>query len=283
MSTGEAARAVIRVIFDHLRANQSGAVLGNDPEHVHQMRVAVRRLRCALRMFDKAGAGGLRRDTDAALRLLGCVLGRKRDLDVALPLLAPLIARLPAADATAVRRRFGERTAAAHARMRAHFQSPAYARLTNRLALWLAAHPGKRGRANLSRFARHAMASSFAAIAKRAAQPANLGPEARHQLRIKVKRARYANEFLGDLYPGAMPRLYGEVLGQLQERLGGLTDVNMARALLRDLGLEAELERVLAAGLQVEFEADGAWQRDFETVHRLAGFWKHRKARRNHV
>src|SRR5258705_11225974 len=76
-----------------LRAHEAGTRAGQDPEHVHEMRVAVRRLRAILRasraLFDDRGVEQLRSELDwlgAAPRLL-------RDRDVLHAYLQPRPAR----------------------------------------------------------------------------------------------------------------------------------------------------------------------------------------------
>ena len=51
MSVSDAFNAVIQASVVHLRANESGMLQGRDPEYLHQMRVALRRLRAALGVF----------------------------------------------------------------------------------------------------------------------------------------------------------------------------------------------------------------------------------------
>ncbi|MDQ3404647.1 MAG: CHAD domain-containing protein [Actinomycetota bacterium] len=63
-----------------LVAHHEGARVGSDPEHVHQMRVAVRRARAALKAAVVPGADTL----DAELKWLGASLGAVRDFDVQL-------------------------------------------------------------------------------------------------------------------------------------------------------------------------------------------------------
>ena len=283
MTTGTAARAVLGSIFEHLRANQAGAAVGRDPEYVHQMRVAVRRLRCALRLFACAGTAGLRRDMDGGLRDLGHALGQVRDLDVALGILLPVFGASTAQEAGAAGELLHARLSDARAGLRAHLNSVQHERLMTRLALWLGAGAGKRGGRKLIRFARHAMTDCFKAVEHRAGQIEDLDAAQKHRLRIAVKRARYAAEFLHDLYPGAAMRRYLAVLVQAQEQLGSLTDINMVRALLRDLGLDARLQHPLSSGLVAAAPDDGQLHRDFDTIRRLAGFWRQRKSRRSHV
>jgi len=83
LSFGEMALAVLRRHFAALLAHEPGARLGDDPEGVHRMRVATRRLRAALSLF----ANGLpRRPTGLRdeLRWVAAGLGEVRDLDVQL-------------------------------------------------------------------------------------------------------------------------------------------------------------------------------------------------------
>jgi len=56
MSTLDAARAIAGAALGQLEANEEGVAASDDPEFVHQARVALRRLRSALRMF-RAAAG----------------------------------------------------------------------------------------------------------------------------------------------------------------------------------------------------------------------------------
>ena len=87
-----------------LVAHDPGVRLGDDPEDVHQARVATRRLRSHLRTFsslvDEAWANELRDE----LRWLGDVLGGVRDADVLLGRLESHVVRLPSPDRRAAER-----------------------------------------------------------------------------------------------------------------------------------------------------------------------------------
>src|SRR5215475_5387007 len=77
----EALQSLLREQLHEIERNDPGTRLGRDPESLHDMRVAVRRLRAILR------AGGKLVATDtvelvARLKELGRVLGEVRDLDV---------------------------------------------------------------------------------------------------------------------------------------------------------------------------------------------------------
>ncbi|HTY99239.1 MAG TPA: CHAD domain-containing protein, partial [Rhodocyclaceae bacterium] len=44
-------RAIAAACLEQIAGNQAGAMASDDPEFIHQMRVAVRRLRACLRLF----------------------------------------------------------------------------------------------------------------------------------------------------------------------------------------------------------------------------------------
>jgi CHAD domain-containing protein len=80
----EAGRKVIRFHFQRLLAREAGARSGKDPEDVHAMRVATRRMRAAWRVFGEAYRPGERRRQLEQLRDIATRLGGVRDLDVLL-------------------------------------------------------------------------------------------------------------------------------------------------------------------------------------------------------
>ncbi|QTC89591.1 CHAD domain-containing protein [Brevundimonas pondensis] len=58
----------------------------------------------------------------------------------------------------------------------------------------------------------------------------DLDAEARHHLRIRTKRLRYAAEFFTDLFPARRRRArYLKALERLQDTLGALNDLAVAR------------------------------------------------------
>ncbi|MFH1738602.1 MAG: CHAD domain-containing protein [bacterium] len=85
--SGDVAENVTRMVrreYDRILRFEPGSRSGEDPENLHKMRVSVRRMRAATRVFrpmlDRAAMGDLRRD----LRWLGDVLGQVRDRDTAI-------------------------------------------------------------------------------------------------------------------------------------------------------------------------------------------------------
>jgi len=77
--------------------HRKGVLAGRDPEAVHQMRVASRRLRAALAFFRSEVPGKRRRRASRAVTRITNRLGEVRQLDVSSALLDHLIAESPAA------------------------------------------------------------------------------------------------------------------------------------------------------------------------------------------
>jgi CHAD domain-containing protein len=89
-ATDDWAAAGGKVLGFHLSrmlAHVPGTVLGEDPEEVHAMRVAARRVRAAWRVFGDGFERAVVRDQVGRLRILGSELGAVRDLDVQLSVL----------------------------------------------------------------------------------------------------------------------------------------------------------------------------------------------------
>lgn len=87
MPVGGLASAILSTQFSALRAREAGTRDGSDPEELHTMRVAIRRLRAAVRLFEPAlrpEAGRFREE----LGWVGGGLSAVRDLDVQLARLA---------------------------------------------------------------------------------------------------------------------------------------------------------------------------------------------------
>jgi CHAD domain-containing protein len=84
----EAGRKVLRFHLVKMLARVPGVVAGEDPEEVHAMRVAARRMRAAWRVFGDGFERDARRRYVGDLREIGARLGAVRDLDVLLEILA---------------------------------------------------------------------------------------------------------------------------------------------------------------------------------------------------
>ena len=247
-ATPQAAFAVIASdCLAQMAANRAGTLATADPEYLHQMRVAVRRLRACLRLF-----APLLRATDLdallpGLRELMLALGLGRDLDVLqTEILTPLIAGLPddprlAALLAAV----DGRRQAAHAVIGRQLDNPAHGRLL--LALTGLLQLGDDAAAGtLEDFAR-ARLRRLGRRLRRLARAATPGDTTSiHAVRIAVKRLRYALEFFQPLARRRYRRL-AERLADIQDTLGQINDLANADRLLAGIaGTEPILREALA-------------------------------------
>ena len=216
--------------------NLEGAQSSDDPEYIHQARVATRRLRAAMRLFGPLLPSGFAGELLQPLRQLMDKLGQARDLDVLLADIAlPVQRSLPKeprlallVDAVAQRQR------AARQEARRQATAPAYARLMLLAIAALHRPPFNAALAGTSirAFAAVRLQRLRKKVLALAAVARQDDPAALHRLRIAVKRLRYALEFFSTLCAAkAVARLLRR-LGALQEELGQLNDLANAGPLL---------------------------------------------------
>jgi len=226
--------AIVAACLRHFRRNEDLVCRARDAAALHQARVAMRRLRSAFSLFApvmrREGFAELREE----LRWFTASLGDARNLDVYLAgtelsgeaRAALVAAREQAYDAVVA--------AAGSARFR---------RLMIDLVAWSAVGPWRtrrRARAPLSRFAAARLDRLWEKVAARGASLAELDEEARHRLRIEVKKLRYAVEFVASLFADAPGRKrFRDALEALQESLGHLNDIATARLLPERYGIAA--------------------------------------------
>jgi len=89
----EAGRKILRFHLARMLARVPGVIAGEDPEEVHAMRVAARRMRAAWRVFGDGFEREAERRYRDDLKEIGAHLGAVRDLDVLLELLTAYATR----------------------------------------------------------------------------------------------------------------------------------------------------------------------------------------------
>jgi CHAD domain-containing protein len=226
--------ALMREQLEALRAHEPGTRLGSDPEELHQMRTAVRRLRAILGavrdMFDPRWVGSLRKELD----WLGTVLGARRDLDVLRQHLRGELAPLRSSKRM-VARDLLDRLDAQRARARdevlAALDSPRYAKLLGRLED--AVRQPRVVATDLS--IPDVAAGAFKKLRKAVrALPEDPSDRDLHAVRIRVKRARYAAE-LAQPMAGRPADRFIKRAKKLQDVLGEHQDAAVAEERLRGL------------------------------------------------
>jgi len=295
----QALTVIAREGLAHLTANEPCVLEGPDPEGIHQMRVALRRFRSALSIFRGLIPETQRAELADELRWLTDELGAARDWDVFLdelwspveaafrdsPHHAPAIAAFRSLAGLA-RARGRERAGAAVA-------SPRYTTLLLRLGEWIETRGwrvGDRGApapgllAPVRSRAGELLAKRHKQSRKRGAGFETLDSHHRHQLRIALKKLRYATEFFRPLYEGKAYDRYHRRLSGLQDGLGHLNDVATATRLIGGLVLLAAETGAdpawrEAAGLVVGWHARGVADMeahlvaDWEAFRRADPFW----------
>jgi inorganic triphosphatase YgiF len=237
----EAFRAIFGAALTQAGANARGVAYGRDPEYLHQMRVGLRRLRSALLAFRDLVPKKAVKPLAERLRALMPDLGAARDWDVfsetlvhfgtqepeRAPLLAPLLARARAKRAAARRR---ARNAAASPKLQAFLL---------RALRWVSDEPWKanaeKADGSLGAFAAAALERLHGMALREAEDIDWVDAERRHRLRIRTKRLRYGCDFFAASFAGAAARPYIKRLAALQDILGELNDISVARRLLTEL------------------------------------------------
>ena len=230
----EAARTVVGAGLEQLQANEEGLLTSTNPEFVHQARVALRRVRSAIRIFRDAIGTERAEAWRSALGETGRALGVARDWDVfGTEVLPPVFAAYGDAaiarrlKAHVARRRGTERHAA-----RTALGSRPQARAILDLARFIAlAEPAAAGEP-LADFASDLIRKRHKRLVADARRFGALTAEERHRLRIDVKRLRYSLDALASLFPERRVERYLEVLVALQDALGQANDAVTASRLL---------------------------------------------------
>lgn len=225
-------------------ANESGARLGDDPEALHDLRVAGRRMESALGFFESALAATLVR-LRPRLKKVVRTLGATRDLDIALWQLEQFRHELDPSEQGALevlRRRLEAERLRARAKMLHALDAAATQRTLARLGQLITRSAGQRKRS------RHLPAvevmpsllrARYRKLRKALAPLTADSPAGElHAARGKVKNLRYATEAATAIYDKPAEEFL-RVLRQLQNRLGEQHDAHVAQERLHALRLRS--------------------------------------------
>jgi CHAD domain-containing protein len=268
-STAEALTVIIAHLADVILYWGAAVPTATTPEPVHQMRVAVRRLRSALSVFRRAvpGEDAWHADLAAELKSLARALGAARDWDVFLAETAADIEKVFASD-----RRIATMLNA----------GPAWRRLSLTLALLPSLRPWDDATADA--FSSPAAAYASKALDRRLKNVlaagdslAHMPQDQLHELRKTAKRLRYAIEFFAPLFPEKPVHKYLGKLETLQEDFGAINDTAVAAHLASALGTGTN--RAFAAGAVHGFgaarvtRATKKLHRSWAKFYRETPFW----------
>ncbi|KZD07679.1 CYTH and CHAD domain-containing protein [Oceanibaculum pacificum] len=269
----DAVGLIVQECLSQVLANEPVVRAGEDPEGIHQMRVGLRRLRSFFSILGPVLPAGQGEYFKAELKWLAGELGGARDLDVfSLELLAPVRGGFPGdAGLAALQREVETARKAAYAQAQAALAGRRYARLMLDFSRWLAEAAWTDQPLNAQSARLFAPVTGFAdallekrqrKAIRQARRMLDGTAEERHEMRIQIKKLRYAAEFFRSLYPRKKAERYLKALSQLQDVLGHLNDVAVARQLVWHLlpmeKRSADAESYVAAGLVVGWHACAA-------------------------
>src|SRR4029453_12177455 len=229
MTVAEGLATILLSCLKHFRLNEPLLVDQHLTEALHQARVAMRRLRSAFLLFRPV----IRQDPDYErlrkdLRRFSRRLGEARNLDVFVEGLGGIASELPQ-----LRPLRDEH----YARIIASLDSRRFLGMLLRLVRWLSIGAWReRPEAQLpiAAFLEGRIDKAWDRLAAPGAQLAGLGEDDRHRFRIRIKNLRYALEFARSVLSNDKPirKEFGAAIRDLQEQLGALNDMNVARRIV---------------------------------------------------
>ena len=263
----------------------------DEPDAVHQMRVAARTLRSTLRTFGRVIDREATGEIATELRWLGGVLARARDQEVVQERVETCLVGTPSEDvlgpvAATLTQQFARERTEAHAGVLAELDTDRYYGLLDALDALVARPPltplaRKRSRTALPSQVRRTVKKLDKAVVQVDELPD--GPErteALHSVRKAAKRARYAAELVAPVV-GKDATRSAKRFKAVQGLLGDHQDAVQTRRFLRALGGRGHLagQNGFTVGIWYQQQAEAADDVDtaFDETWRSAARRKHRR------
>jgi triphosphatase len=264
LSVAGAFRTVAHACIRDFRLNEPLLIASRSAEPLHQARVAIRRLRSALSLFEPIVLDRQYPRFKHHLQDVSRQFGDARNLDVYIahtkaantdinPALPPPPASKPAAGVQSERTR-------AYGRVVRTLQTKRFRHLMQDLVAWIEAGPwstldapdGQAVRDQpIAHFAGHVLDHSLRKLKHDGRHLDRLSPDERHQIRIEAKKLRYASEFLSSLFADRKHheryKTFIAAIEDLQASLGDLNDIQSGRHIAAEL---AHAETASARGAE---------------------------------
>ncbi len=237
---------ILRECSRHLLANEGLVVEHRHMEGLHQMRVALRRLRAGIAILERLA----RDDTTLMLKeeakWLGEALGFARDADVfSLEVFAPVLAAFPNDSALPhMQDAIGQLREEAWADALSALESKRYSNFVLELGAAMdkrswrsteATPQHKRLDQPAIKVARKLLTKQLANASKLGGRITTLSIEERHTLRKQLKKFRYTGEFFASLFKKKKTKRYLSRLSRAQDVFGYLNDVSTAEMVVSRL------------------------------------------------
>jgi CHAD domain-containing protein len=241
---------VLLRLLDTLEANVPGTIREIDTEFLHDLRVAVRRTRSAVKLCGDVLPAGVREAFGGEFKWLGDVTTPIRDLDVYLlgydEMAAGLLAATPA-ELEPFHRHLAQRYKIEQRELVRALRSRRFLDLTKAWRKELAAPAPRRG-ITAAALAADRIGRAHRKVLKRgAAITPDSPPESLHDLRKRCKELRYLLEFFASLYDPAIHQQAVRDLKGLQDCLGEYQDCQVQQHEIRMFAAQMMTERDVPA------------------------------------
>jgi len=239
MDANTAFKIIAWECITHLQSNQDVVIKESNEEGIHQMRVALRRLRSALTLFKKILGRKSRKSLLTELNWLARPLGKARNLDVFITQTLPSLSRYLGKHQglLTLENKALEAKLEAYNDVREILQSERYHQMLLTLSSLVENKQWHKNSKNyqLEVIAAAALNKSHKRLLSHNGHFINMQPEERHAIRIAGKKLRYAAEFFTSIYAAKNSRKYIKLLIELQDHLGQINDINVTGNLIRTL------------------------------------------------
>lgn len=284
-----AIETVIASVLEQFVANWPALTETRHPEAIHQMRIALRRLRTALAFFDRSLPCAEFRKFRAEAKRIAAALAPARDLDAFRQLVeeGPLTCYADEHESfKALLTMVKERRMAAYAIAQKIIDDPLTTRFVLTLRAFLAHRAWRNALSGAELLRLTEPAALFAAetlewlhkrALKRGRKLLQKPPGERHRVRIALKNIRYTAEFFSSFFGGVRP--YIRAVSKLQDGLGAFNDASSATHHLRDVETEAGPQAAKAAGIVLGWSGRGTINADnnlgqaWKSFKRTRPFW----------
>ncbi|HEX4080766.1 MAG TPA: CYTH and CHAD domain-containing protein [Rhizomicrobium sp.] len=243
-------------------ANMSAARMG-DPEAVHQMRVALRRLRTMLVLYAPFLDPEASERFSNSIRDTGAVLGAARDWDVFVgqTLSHARDAGVRAEWTAALEEGATAKQEDARRGVRALIDGKAPGELVLGIEAWLcdpeaAAKRPKSARVPIADIIPDLLDRLAEKVARRGRRVTHSSPPELHRLRKSIKKMRYSVESASALYPGKAVNRYVKRCKKLQTALGTINDSQVTIRLVEEIAPSHSAAWAPAAGAMLKWNAE---------------------------
>ena len=258
----------------HFQGNLHGVLCAShDAEYVHQMRVALRRLRVALRMAEKIRADEELSFLRDALAKLAVALGKIREWDV---FIAQIILPMNASGDHGLLEYSEQQRVDCYAAP--CIQPRELQHLLLRFAIWMNTdywRLAEQGAPRMLDFSNEYLQRLYKRYKRAGLQDASQ----LHALRIQLKKLRYSAEFFSALYDRHKVKSYLGALGKVQELLGFINDIYVAQRLLDEMAGSLATHAKVMMPIKAQLDADlsiklKSLNKTLQHFSRQQVFWK---------